>query len=45
MNTELIERIVVSEDALKLESNHSQLWNVILENQIAVMKELQEKSK
>ena len=45
MSTELKERIAVSEDALKLESNHPRLLNVILENQIAVMKELQEKSK
>jgi len=43
-STELKERIKISENALKLESNHPRLWNVILKNQIAIMKAL-EKSK
>lgn len=43
IQSELKERIAVSEDALTFESNHPRLWNEILKNQVAIMKAFQEK--
>jgi len=45
MSKELKERIKISKDALTFESYHPRLWNVILENQIIIMKALEKKTK